>query len=395
VTTTSLTPTAHHLWHRSRGLLAALLIIVVFGVAYAALRSGEHHGRLDPRSPDHYGSRAVAELLRQQGVSVRVVTTAARAIDATGPGTTLLVAEPDLLTPRQLTALRQATATSGGRTVLLAPGETAVRTLAPTTSAIGPATVHARAPHCDLPEARRAGPADLGGIVYETTVAGADTCYPAGGHPSLLRLPATTGHGDTVVVGAPDAFYNHRLAKQGNASLALQLLGHHPRLVWYLPSLSDNSVGAVRERGFFDLIPGGWRWGAIQLAIAVAIAALWRARRLGPVVAEDLPVVVRAAEATEGRARLYRRANARARAAESLRQATRARLAPLVGVPPSLAHDAETLVPAVAAHSGTPGPEVRSLLFGPAPADDEALIRLADQLDGLAASLHDWQVRTL
>jgi Domain of unknown function (DUF4350) len=393
VTTTSLSPTAHQLWNRSRGLLTALLILVVFGIAYAAFRSGEHHGRLDPRSPDRYGSRAVAQLLQQRGVDVEVVTTAARAISGTGPDATLLVTDPDLLTSRQLTALRQAT-TSGGRTVLLAPGEAAVRALAPTTSALGPTDVEERTPRCDLPEAGRAGSADLGGIVYETAAAGADTCYPVDGHPSLLRLPAQAGSGDTVIIGAPDALYNHRLAKEGNASLALQLLGHHPRLVWYLPSVSDDSVGAVRERGFFDLIPGGWYWGTVQLAVAVALAALWRARRLGPVVTEDLPVVVRAAEATEGRARLYRKANARARAAESLRQATRERLAPLVGVPPSLAHDAGTLVTAVTAHSGTSGPNALSLLFGPAPGDDEALIRLADELDGLAASLHDWQVRT-
>ena len=45
------------------------------------------------------------------------------------------------------------------------------------------------------------------------------------------------------------------------------------------------------------------------------LLALWRARRLGPVVAEPLPVVVRAAETVEGRARLYRRGGARGQAA--------------------------------------------------------------------------------
>ncbi|GGO97321.1 DUF4350 domain-containing protein [Wenjunlia tyrosinilytica] len=386
---TSLAPTARHLWTRSRGLLAALAIVLVFGVAYAAFRSGEHHGRLDPRSPDRYGSRAVAQLLLQRGVHVDVVTSAADAAAKAGPDTTVLVTAPDLLPPPQLSALHDATAGSGGRTVLLEPGPASLSVLAPAAQAIAPADVRARAPGCRLPEAERAGKAELGGIAYETAAPGADSCYRSGGHPSLVRLPDSAGKGDTVVLGAPDALYNRRLDKQGNASLALQLLGRHPRLVWYLPSLSDNSVGAARQRGFLDLVPGGWIWGGLQLAVAVAVAALWRARRLGPVVAEPLPVTVRAAEATEGRARLYRRGNARPRAAEALRRAARARLAPLVGVPPTRAHDTEALVAAVAAHSGTPGPEVRSLLYGPAPGDDAALIRLADRLDHL-----ERQVRT-
>ncbi len=66
----------------------------------------------------------------------------------------------------------------------------------------------------------------------------------------------------------------------------------------------------------------------LQLAVAVVLLALWRARRLGPVVPESLPVVVRAAEATEGRGRMYRRAGARDRAAGRLRAATRTRIVP-------------------------------------------------------------------
>ncbi|MCZ9344899.1 DUF4350 domain-containing protein, partial [Streptomyces sp. TRM76130] len=84
-----------------------------------------------------------------------------------------------------------------------------------------------------------------------------------------------------------------------------------PHLVWYLPSLSDTTAPDDGERGLFDLLPAGWLWGALQLFLAAAVAALWRARRLGPLVPEELPVAVRASETVEGRARLYRKVNAR------------------------------------------------------------------------------------
>ncbi|NUK55526.1 DUF4350 domain-containing protein, partial [Streptomyces lunaelactis] len=86
---------------------------------------------------------------------------------------------------------------------------------------------------------------------------------------------------------------------------------------------------------------------------------------------------------TEGRARLYRKVNARDRAASALRSATRTRLAPLLGVPPVDAHSPEALLPAVSAHLPNGDRDLKALLFGPAPADGNALIHLADQLDAL------------
>ncbi|CAM5696844.1 hypothetical protein SHIRM173S_02132 [Streptomyces hirsutus] len=199
-----------------------------------------------------------------------------------------------------------------------------------------------------------------------------------------MRVPAASGAGDTVLLGAPDILLNDRLDEHGNASLALQLLGSHPHLVWYLPSLADASAASEEgERGFFDLIPSGWVWGTAQLFVAAALAALWRARRLGPLVPERLPVAIRASETVEGRSRLYRKANARDRAAAALRSTTRTRLAPLVGVPVSQAHTPETLLPALSTQLHDDGQSLHGLLFGPPPGDDAALTALADRLDAL------------
>ncbi|MEV0323484.1 DUF4350 domain-containing protein [Streptomyces sp. NPDC050658] len=383
-TTTSAAATPRQLWTRTRGILLALFVLLAAAIAIAAVRSGAQHGRLDPRSADPYGSRAVAELLADRGVSTRVVTTSEEARSAAGPDTTLLVTSPDLLTDRQQSRLHAATKDSGGRTVLLTPGPSSIGTLAPgVTADATPSLDSTLSPRCSLPAAQRAGSADVGGLRYDTLAPDAEACYLSDGLPSLLQLPAADGDGDTVVLGAPDILLNNRLDQQGNASLALQLLGSRPHLVWYLPSLSDDSATDTEDRGFFELIPSGWLWATLQLTLAAALAALWRARRLGPLVPERLPVAIRASETVEGRARLYRKANARDRAAAALRSATRTRLAPLIGVSPAQAHAPESLLPALTTRLHSPGQDLLPLLFGPPPGNDAALIALADQLDAL------------
>ncbi|MBT1103579.1 MULTISPECIES: DUF4350 domain-containing protein [Streptomyces] len=398
---TSTAPTPGQVWTRARGILAVVLILVVAGITFAVVRSGTNHGQLDPRSADPKGSRAVAELLKARGISVTVATTLDEATAATGPDTTLLVAGPNLLTRSQQLRLHETASASAGRTLLIAPGPAATTRLAPGVRAEPHHAVSALAPSCELPAARLAGTADMGGIRYTTQVPTAITCYPAAGRPSLVVLPTGAG-GDTVLLGAPDLLHNERLDKQGNASLALQLLGSRPHLVWYLPSLTDPSAttdddspgdeeqpesgardDAADESSFLDLVPSGWLWGTLQLTIAAVLAAVWRARRLGPLVTERLPVAIRASESAEGRSLLYRKANARDRAADALRAATRTRIAPLAGVPARDAHTPNVLLTAVSARITTPDHDVSTLLFGTAPPTDAALVLLADQLDAL------------
>ncbi|KQX17332.1 hypothetical protein ASC82_03795 [Streptomyces sp. Root431] len=385
---TSTALSARQIWTRARGAALVLALILIGGIALATVRSTETHGALDPRSADPTGSRAVAELLRDLGVTITTVTTLAEARAATDARATLLVTTPDLLTEAQQAALRETMTDSGARTVLLGAGPASLSTLAPDVTAATDTPVSNRAPACSLPAATRAGSVELGGERYAITPGTeADACYPADGRPTLVRLPGT-GTADTVLLGSPDILYNNRLDQQGNASLALQLLGSRPHLVWYLPSLADTSATADAPTGdttdnFLALIPSGWLWGTLQLAVAALLAAIWRGRRLGPLVTERLPVAIRASETTEGRARLYRKANARDRAATVLRTATRTRIAPLLGVPLQDAHSPDRLLPALSARLPETTADPRTLLFGPTPADNATLIRLADQLDAL------------
>ena len=112
---------------------------------------------------------------------------------------------------------------------------------------------------------------------------------------------------------------------------------------------------------------------AVQLAIVVVLLALWRMRRLGPLVTEPLPVVVRACETVEGHGRLYRSRRARDRAAAALRGAALGRIVTRLGLPRQ----------ELASRTGRDSGEIRAVLFGPVPADEAALVRLAADLDAL------------
>jgi hypothetical protein len=72
---TSASPTARQLWGHARGVVVALVILLAAAIVIAVVRSGAEHGRLDPRSADPNGSRAIEQLLDDNGVSTRVVAT--------------------------------------------------------------------------------------------------------------------------------------------------------------------------------------------------------------------------------------------------------------------------------------------------------------------------------
>ena len=373
--TTSVSPTSRGLWRSGRGPAMVGVLVVLAALVIAWVSSGDRVGFLDPDSVSATGSRAVAEILREQGVEVVRADGVAAATQA-GPGDTLVLSQPDLLSLEQVQEL---VSTGADLVVVGAVREDVVQALAPDLTTLPAGRSEVLDPDCELPLAVRAGRASTGVTTYPVAPGAPPlaACYPVEGDPSLVVLDE--GGRLLVLLGSSAALENDQLAKEGNAALALGLLGARDRVVWHVPSVAD--LPTEPQASFFDLVPL-WVTGLVlQVGLAVVLLALWRARRLGPVVPETLPVVVRAAEATEGRGRMYRRAGARDRAAERLRDATRSRLAPSLGQPGRV--DPATLVAAVARRTGRPGVAVQGLLYGGSPTDDAALVRLADDLDAL------------
>ncbi|NAZ88670.1 DUF4350 domain-containing protein, partial [Kineococcus indalonis] len=292
---------------------------------------------------------------------------------ADGAGTTVLVTDPDLLPAPRWAAL----GATGARLVLLAPTAPTLEAVAPGVRGTGERPVRVQGPGCPAADPAAAGEARAGGRGYALLAGAAGTsCY--GG--SWVEVPAdpATGRGPLVVLGAPDPLTNRHAAQDGNAALALRALGASPTLLWYLPDPLDTGAAGVPLSALAPrwVVPGG-----TLLLVAALVAVLWRGRRLGPLVTEPLPVVVRAAETVEGHGRLYAAAGARGRAAEALRAAALRRLRLLVRLDATAGPG--DVADQVAWLTGAPAGRVLELLDGPEPADDPALVRLAADLDAL------------
>lgn len=374
---TALDPTVRQRLRGLRRPVVVVVLLVVTAVALAALRSGASRGYLDPDAATPAGARALRVLLEEQGVTVTRVRSTADAVTEGRAGRTLLVATPWQLTSEQVQVLAE----SSADLVLVEPTPELLAAVVPQITVHEPIGERALDPACDLRAATRAGRAETGGLTFADTSSGtgrADRCYSIAGRPSLVRVSTATERTVTVL-GSGRALTNDRLAHEGNAALTMNLLGARDHLVWYLPTPELAPAGAGSSA--VDLLPRWVGLVAVQLAVVVLLLALWRGRRLGPVVTEPLPVLVRAAETTEGRARLYQRASARDRAAAALRAATLERVRPAVGL--ARTADPAAVVDAVAGRVGRPPADTAALLYGAAPPDDAALVRLADDLDDL------------
>jgi hypothetical protein len=369
---------ARRRWRRSRGILVAILALVIIGVVLAALRPRQRAEFLDPDSPGQQGARALAEITRQHGTPVTVARSTSAAADEmrAHPDAVLVIARSERLLPGDLSTLR----TLPGDRLLIEPTGDTLEALAP---GVVPAAASSGtfAPDCSLPAALNAGDVGMADSRVYNAPAGATKCYLSAGRPNLVQLPAI---GSTVtVLGSGDPFTNERLAEDGNAALGMNLLGARSSAVWLLPDPPPPGSG---RKSFTSLVPFGVKLAVLQTFIAVALVALWRSRRLGPVVVEPLPVVVRSAEAVEGRARLYRSRRAADRAAMALRAGALERLTALLGMPKSAAADpamATEIIAGIAAHTGQAQAAIGAALYGPPPMDDAGLVRLAGYLDEL------------
>jgi hypothetical protein len=380
---------ARRRWAQWRGWLAFAVVIAAGATVVALAHQPPVTEYLSPDSVTPSGTHALADVLAGLGRRVQLERTVPAAISAATAGSTLVITSPRYLSTAELTAMARVPAS----VLLIGPTAPALAAIDPMVTLVGP-VLHLRItpPDCSLRAAVLAGSVDAGGanMFALTTTTPVQQCYTALNGPTLVQSRV---RGRLVtVLGAAALLTNADLAQQGDAALAINLLPTR-RIVWLVPpavaygssaasSGSPTRANSASTKSFYSLVPLGAYLVAAQLVFALLLAVAWRARRLGPLVSEPLPVVVPAAETVIGHGRLYLARHARGHSAAALRQAMLARLIPALGLTADASSGAVTA--AVAQRSAASPDRVTELLYGPPPPTDAALVTLARALDDLA-----------
>ncbi|MBT2531878.1 DUF4350 domain-containing protein [Arthrobacter sp. ISL-48] len=361
--------------HRGGAALGAVFAVALTVVISSQLAPKGDSVPLSVHNSGPDGARAVSEILGRHGVAVDGVDSFGAAMQALDgrPGSTLLLYDRNgLLDESQLAGIKKA----AGRLVVVTPRLNTLTALGSGISQAGvvPDTSPTLEPDCGLPDAEAAGTVSgESGFLYE----GGTVCYrPAGTAGGLL---AFTDDGALTVLGSTAVLTNGGLADHGHAALALRMLGSSRDLVWYLPGLGDVNA-ADSTRTLDDLAPEWVHFLGPWLALVAALAIVWRGRRLGPLVFEPLPVVVKAVETAEGRARLYHDSHAVDRARDNLRAGTLVRLAKELRL--GVDATADDVTEAAARHLARPVTEIRELVRE-YPRNEARLVRWSQELEKL------------
>lgn len=367
---------------RPRWLTSVALVVVLVASALTVtlLSRGSQANTedLDPANPGHTGAQGLANVLRDHGVSVTVVRNQAELLGLSIDGaTTVVVTSTNSLSARTARDALSHSA-SAASLVLLDPDAEVTKGMGLPVDSHRTELTHVAA-GCrgtDIGQDYRLSEA---GRAYQPTgkPPTATTCFPdkTDGGGAMVALPAATGRPPVTLLGSEALITNGAILESDNAAIALRLFGHTDRLVWYVPSVADIATTDVTSR---SIAPDWFQPGLWLTTSAVLFLCLWRGRRLGPLVTEPLPVVVRAVETTESRGRMYRRSRDRTRALAVLQQATRRRLASYLGLSASSA--ISSVAAASASVSGRSYQDVLELLTPSEVHDDSSLLELANTL---------------
>ncbi len=341
--------------------------------------------RFAPNNHNPQGARAVAQVLKNNDVDITFTRELPEAVGHARSGATVLIAHDTGLSADQAHALLR----SGADIVAANPRGDLVAAIAEhsstsITQAASPSDITSTVAQCQSPVAQAAQEISSSGTGFTQTSPQAHVieCFPGlvGSHFAQV----STDEGQRIILfDDVDSWSNQRITDYGHAALALHSLGAHPQLVWFLPEVPELQNPAGLDGG--PTMPQRFTIVAAVVLAAFVFLAYARMRRLGPLVSEGLPVVVKAAETTRGRARLYRGIGAYGRAAAALRAGTARRLAQRLGVPSS--HDGEAFTHAVAHATGRPQQEIWGLFFGPSPATELSLTTLAQDLASLESEI--------
>ena len=371
----TLTPTVRATAKRALFWVVAVvvaLVIVLVGVLVTG--TAANVDKLAADNPGPTGAQALVEVLRQQGVEVTVTNSlsATRKAIEDPATTTLFFWDRDVMLDDQQSA---DAARLADTVVLLDPGFATLEAVAPQVAQAGFTDGVATA-ECSVFAATQAGVVETEGAGFRILDDDSATtgCFPNDDVYSLVRVD--DGRRVVSVLGTETALSNDIIDERGNAALALNLLGENEHLVWYIPTIADAAGGTPPTIG--ELSPAWVTPAILTLLLGGLAAAFWRGRRFGPLIVENLPVVVRSSETMQGRARLYQNNSARLHALDSLRIGTISRLATACGL--SRTASVDDVVGSVANVTSTDLSAIRHLLLDAEPRSDRELVELSDAL---------------
>ena len=355
------------------GLFAAAVVVVV-------QRSAHRGAGLDPENPGREGAQALARVLDDHGVSVRVARGQAALLDGPDPDarTTVVVTSAGQLSQATAGTLLDR-ARGARRLVVVEPNPFVLTALRlPVATAGGPSPAAGVDAACALEGLSSGDTITPDGRSYASSASGAVECFGFGQAAALVALPATADRPEVVVLGDGAILRNGEITRLDNAGVAVRMLGRGDHLVWYVPSILDASDLDTTATSEAPKAVGPLVFLSVLALLALM---LWRGRRFGPLVTEPLPAVVKAIETTQSRGRLYRKARDTGRAGQALRDRSTRRLATYLGLPPSSTGAAVAAAAAAAAHRDPQS--VTSLLTGSGPSTEAALLTLANHLSDL------------
>jgi Domain of unknown function (DUF4350) len=314
---------------RRRILKAAGVVVVAYLIAALIVNQFSPHST-GPTSSSYAsadsGLAAYATLLTRAGHPVvRLRRTPAHA--QLRPNQTLVLLDPEVIVPSDITALRRFVF-AGGRLIAggQAPGAWLSELLsqAPTWAAQASQSATTL-----IPVSLTAGVGDVESDGHGAWIDPRGTLPILGEPARALVTVASLGSGLVVLVADSSPLQNHLLASADNAALGLSLAGPADR-----PVVFDEGVHGYGQSSGLAALPTRWKWALIGLIVAALLIVAARFRRLGPLQRPaPQPLPARRAHVEAIAAALERTGDARS-AAGPVREHARSLVARRAALPP-------------------------------------------------------------
>lgn len=387
-------------WFKSTAVWLVVAIAALAALTYLSWPDTAYE-TYDPKSPAPSGTKALAEVLKDEGVDITLVHFPDEIPDSTA-GSTFAIIGSNYLNPDQfLEAIDKAR--DADRIVLVDIDDWILSEIDLSFPVdYSHVSYFGRLPETDadpVPEedarelSLKADPcSDIFGKTreisnrswfYEPTAEVTDyrMCFTddIGGY--IVALAPRDNLPQTVLFEVGDIFKNESITDYDNAAAALTLLGSNEKLIWYFPQ-PDTNFNIDPTAGTYWVFFPDWFFPASYLLLFITLAVMvWKGRRFGRLATERLPITIKSTETTRSLGRLYERSSDTGVTLTHLQDDTRRRLIRLLNLPPTTSE--EIVVTAIANRTERDPDQVRHLLYGSLGGPESHMLGLANELAAL------------